>query len=69
MNLGTIFGLHKDGTLRMSGYIGSLEEQILAWRDIVCIQAFGSHIVAMQSGGTFLSNHPEIAKLLNSRFR
>lgn len=67
--LGRIFGLHKDGTLRMSGYIGFLEKEILAWRDIVSIQAIGEHIVAMQSDGTFLCNSPEIAKLLNSRFR
>ena len=68
-NLGRIFGLHQDGTLRMSGYIGFLEKEILAWRDIVSIQAIGEHIVAMQSDGTFLCNSPEIAKLLNSRFR
>ena len=68
-NLERIVGLHRDGTLRMSGYIGFLEKEILAWHDIVSIQAFGTHIVAMQSDGTYLSNHTEIEKLLNSRFR
>lgn len=67
--LGRIIGLHEDGTLRMTGYIGWFEEQVLSWHDIVSIQAFGEHIVAMQSDGTFLCNHPEIEKLLNSKYR
>lgn len=67
--LGRIIGLHKDGTLRMTGHISFLEKEILAWSDIVSIQGLGEHLVATQSDGTFLCNHPEIAKLLNSRFR